>query len=155
MTVLGLSDVFFPELNVLPSAAAGELHRSFGGVNGGESMSSGDKPKTLFDKIADAARVAASKLPKQAGAPEVMEKLQAFVDTRLKPMGQEIKQEIEAQLFGRIKAELRKQFLYQWLAIIVGIGIAVVAVVIAKVKEIRSRAVRAYSLRPGFRRAAG
>jgi hypothetical protein len=90
-------------------------------------MSSGDKPKGLIGVFADVARAAAaSKLPEQAGAAEVMGQVQAFIDTRLKPMGQEIKHEIEAQLFGRIKAELRKQFLYQWLAIIVGISIAVV-----------------------------
>lgn len=89
-------------------------------------MSSGDKPKGLFGVFTDVARAAASKLPEQAGAADMMGQVQAFFDTRVKPMSQEIKHEIEAQFFGRIKAELRKQFLYQWPAIIVGIGITVV-----------------------------
>lgn len=91
-------------------------------------MSAEDKPKGLISVFKDLARAAAAELPKQTAAEETMRKAQEFLDTQLKPMGREIKHEIEEKLLGRIKAELRKQFLYQWLAIIVGIGIALVIV---------------------------
>jgi hypothetical protein len=48
------------------------------------------------------------------------------IEERVGPLAQGIKREIEERLLGRIKVELRKQFRYQWLAILVGIGLAVV-----------------------------
>lgn len=97
-----------------------------GDVNRGENMSSEDKPKSrLFNTLTGIARTAAKVLLKQ-GTQEVIGQAQEFYDTRLKPALLDVKDEIEEKLFSRIKAELKKQFLYQWVAIIVGIGIAIV-----------------------------